>query len=217
MPQTVQTEQELPLQDYANQTTVTATAIAVLDASFAGVMVKSLTTSTPPGSPSSGDRYIVGASATGAWSGWDDYFALYHNAAWIGVPPKEGWTVRLEGTTERWRYDGSAWVEASSEIGTVTTGITASVTQTQGQGALSSTVNYIETCANANDTVTLPSATKGAVIYVANDGAQTLQIFPASGDAIDTGATDASRTLAASGRCQFIAVSAALWLSLETT
>lgn len=36
----------------------------------------------PPGSPTEGDRHIVGASATGAWSGHDGELAQYIDSAW---------------------------------------------------------------------------------------------------------------------------------------
>lgn len=213
---TKQTQQELPVQDANNQVTVTANAVDILDAAFAGLSVKSISTATPPGSPTNGDRYLVPASGTGDWFGWDDSIAFRQSGSWIELPPQEGWTLRLDGTTERYRYDGSAWVECSIETGTITTGITASVTQTQGQGPLTSSVNYIETCATTNDTVTLPSARKGLMIVVANDGAQTAQVFPASGDSIDTFATDAARLLSATRRILCIATSASHWISMET-
>lgn len=46
---------------------------------------------TPPGSPAVGDRYIVGASATGAWAGKEGQIALYINAGWAFYVPKKGW------------------------------------------------------------------------------------------------------------------------------
>lgn len=75
--------------------------------------------------------------------------------------------------------------------------ITASTTQSQGQQPLTRRFNRIATCANANDAVTLPSAVEGLMCCVRNDGANTLQIFPASGDDINGGSADASITLAA--------------------
>lgn len=49
--------------------------------------------STPPGSPSKGDRYIVGGSATGAWENEDDNVAEYDGATWIFDEPSSGWFV----------------------------------------------------------------------------------------------------------------------------
>lgn len=37
---------------------------------------------TPPGGPSIGDRYIVGAGATGAWAGQDGSIATWNGTAW---------------------------------------------------------------------------------------------------------------------------------------
>jgi hypothetical protein len=90
-------------------------------------------------------------------------------------------------------------------------GITASTTQTQGQGALKSHINEISVVANANDVVTLPSAVTGMKIIIINNGANTLQIFPASGDAINGGAADASVTLAAGNNATFAAYDGTNW------
>jgi hypothetical protein len=93
----------------------------------------------------------------------------------------------------------------------VTAGITASTTQTQGEGALVSGVNEVSTVANANDTVTLPAAVAGRQCIVINNGANTLQIFPASGDNINTGAVDASTTAATGDNILFIAINSTKW------
>lgn len=68
-----------------------------------------------------------------------------------------------------------------------TIGITASTTQTQGQQPLTTDINEISTVANTNDVVTLPSALAASRIIVINNGANTLQIFPASGDDLGDG------------------------------
>lgn len=88
--------------------------------------------------------------------------------------------------------------------------ITASTTQTQGQRPLTKDINEISTCANANDTVTLPIALEGRHCLVINNGAQTLQIFPASGDNLGAG-LNTSTTLAAGGRSLFIAYDSTNW------
>lgn len=66
-------------------------------------------------------------------------------------------------------------------------GITASTTQTQGNGALTGAFNQVLTVANTDDTVTLPTAITGMQITIINDGAKTLQIFPAGGNDLGNG------------------------------
>ena len=92
----------------------------------------------------------------------------------------------------------------------VTAGITASVTQTQGQGALTTPINEISTCANANDTVTLPAAKAGINIIVINNGANTLRVFPASGDDLGQG-VNTQTTIAASNTTRFTAYDTTNW------
>jgi hypothetical protein len=50
----------------------------------------------PPASPASGDRYIVGPSATGAWAGKDGQIALYINSGWAFYAPKKNWLCVVE-------------------------------------------------------------------------------------------------------------------------
>jgi hypothetical protein len=94
--------------------------------------------------------------------------------------------------------------------GSCTTGITASTTQTQGNGELSNEINVIATCANPNDTVTLPAAVAGRRVVVINNGAQTAKIFPASGDNLGAGA-DTATTLGATNNVVFQAYDATNW------
>ena len=55
-----------------------------------------------PGSPTDGDRYIVGSGATGDWAGWDLNIALWTDGAWLRLPPRTGWRAWVE------EFDGSA-------------------------------------------------------------------------------------------------------------
>ena len=91
-----------------------------------------------------------------------------------------------------------------------TVGITASVTQIIGNGPLTSDVNQISVCANPNDTVTLPVDQIGREVYVYNDGAQTLQVFPASGDDLGGGA-GISTTIVAGSWKRFQCYKAGFW------
>lgn len=53
----------------------------------------------------------------------------------------------------------------------------------------------------------------GLEIYIRNNGAQTLQIFPASGDAINGAAADASTTLAAGASVTYRTADSTNWYS----
>ena len=91
-----------------------------------------------------------------------------------------------------------------------TSGIVASTTQTQGQGALISAINEVSVVANPLDTVTLPSAIAGSIVRIINNGANTLQIFPASGDNLGAG-VDIATALEANETIVFEAYDATNW------
>lgn len=86
----------------------------------------------------------------------------------------------------------------------------ASVTQTQGQGQITSSYAEIRTVANPNDVVTLPSGDVGkrCIVWNMSDVGgtpNTLQIYPPSAQAIDNLAQNVSVTLEP-GRCAFFMV-----------
>jgi len=89
-------------------------------------------------------------------------------------------------------------------------GLTASTTQTQGNGALTAEINQVSTVANTNDAVTLPSAISGIKCVIINDGANTLQIFPASGDNLGAG-VDIATTLEVNEVVEFVTYNATDW------
>jgi Protein of unknown function (DUF2793) len=72
---------------------------------------KSRTTSTPPGSPASGDLYIVGASPSGAWAGQAGQLA-YFDQTWKFIAPNEGVTLWVNDEDLIYSYNGSAWIAA---------------------------------------------------------------------------------------------------------
>ncbi|MCK9571072.1 DUF2793 domain-containing protein, partial [Candidatus Pacearchaeota archaeon] len=65
--------------------------------------------SSPPASPSEGDRYIVLPTGTGAWSGHDNAIAWYYGAAWTFCSPINGWRVYDEGVGYWRNFNGVAW------------------------------------------------------------------------------------------------------------
>ena len=79
----------------------------------------------------------------------------------------------------------------------VSVGVTAATGSSQGDGAITTTFVEIATCANGGDAVTLPAAAAGKIVIIANNGANSADVFPASGDKIDGGSANAALALAA--------------------
>ena len=143
-------------------------------------------------------------------------------------------TKGTSGNFSKWNADGDL-VDAKTEptgdvVGTtdtqtltnktltlskksVTAGITAVNPGVQGDGAITTDINEISVCGTQDDAVTLPTAVAGLEITVINNGAQRLEIFPASGDAIDGGAANAAVTLAAAANVTFVAYDATNWIT----
>lgn len=105
-------------------------AFAKIDAGarLFNVIDKDLT--APPGSPTIGDVYIVGAAATGAWASQDGKIAVYGlSATWRFIAPAEGMLAWVRDEDLFYRHDGSAWGDAGfatisqpeAEAGTATT------------------------------------------------------------------------------------------------
>lgn len=119
-----------------------------------------------------------------------------------------GGSINYLGTTVGANYKSSGYWYNSSQ-----SAITASTTQTQGQGPLTKELNEVSICANANDTVTLPSSAPGMQITVTASGVNTVQIFPALGDRIDALALNASTTLATGKSKSFTSYNSTNWVS----
>ena len=71
-------------------------ALAALDAI---VQLSAIGTATePPADPAEGDRHIVGAGATGDWTGKDGGIAHFADGGWRFVTPRSGWLCYVEDT-----------------------------------------------------------------------------------------------------------------------
>ena len=71
--------------------------------------VKDRHLTAPPGSPANGDRYLVAATATGAWAGKEGKIAAYYTG-WIFITPLEGFSMWINDEDVRVTYNGSSWV-----------------------------------------------------------------------------------------------------------
>lgn len=82
------------------------------------VSVLSATETSPPASPSPGDRYLVPASGvTGNWSGHEKKIARWSGSAWEVFNPKSGWEITAQDTAQRYHYDGTSWALLHSRLG----------------------------------------------------------------------------------------------------
>ena len=96
----------------------------------------------------------------------------------------------------------------------VAVGQTANTGSVQGNNPITTEFYEIATCANAGDSCTLPTAVAGQLIIVVNNGANSADVFPASGDKIDGGSANAAFSLAAGANALFICQDGTDWDSL---
>lgn len=163
--------------------------------------------SSPPGSPTAGDVYLVNPTGGGDWVNHDDELAIYVSG-WTFVAPVEGMRLWLKDENVFLLYDGTTWITPLVETEDA---ITASVTQTQGQGSLTAAFNRVTTVVNPNDTVTLPTAVAGKSIVIVNRGGNVLRIYPALGDQIYELGVDILTTLADNARLELVAMDDTDW------
>lgn len=99
--------------------------------------------------------------------------------------------------------------------GSATNGITAFATGGQSSAtALTTTFNTIGTCATAADSVKLPAAVVGEIVYVTNAGAAAYaSVFPATGEIIDALSANASISLPAGQQIVFTCTVTGTWKS----
>jgi hypothetical protein len=89
---------------------------------------------TPPGTPTDGQRWIVGAAPTGAWAGQTGKIAAWQDGAWIFYTPREGWLSWVADEDLLYAYNGSAWnvVSGGGGGGGVTDGDKGDITVSGG-------------------------------------------------------------------------------------
>ena len=80
--------------------------------------VQSIGDTTPPTSPANGDRYIVGASATGAWATHDDELAILRGGTWqFHAPPAAGVPIiKNLADNSDWECVAGVWAEKAGGI-----------------------------------------------------------------------------------------------------
>lgn len=131
--------------------------------------------STPPISPSIGDRYVIGSSPTGAWAGQTNNIALWNGSTWTIIVVDEGTAVWVEDENVLYTYNGSTWVKIGSTVShTNLLGLTTGDDHTQYAYLFGrSGGQFIQGGNSANDTLILEStshSTKGLIVLNPNDG-----------------------------------------------
>ena len=74
-----------------------------------GLSVKSRSLTAPPATSTAGDRYIVAAGATGAWTGRDGEIAVWIGGAWEFHAPRIGWLCYVEDEDLLSAYKTTGW------------------------------------------------------------------------------------------------------------
>ena len=87
-------------------------AIRALDA-LVQLAVHDRDLAAPPATPSDGDRYIVAASASGAWVGHEGHVAAFQDGAWQFFVPNPGWLAWVADEARLLGWDGMAWRPAA--------------------------------------------------------------------------------------------------------
>src|SRR3954465_13440589 len=87
-------------------------ALATLDA-LVHLSVKERDRSTAPASPAEGDRYLVGAGATGIFAGHDGEIAMFDLGLWRFLAPGPGWLAYVAGEDSILSHDGTSWHDLS--------------------------------------------------------------------------------------------------------
>lgn len=83
-------------------------------------VVLSRAVTTPPVSPTLGDRYIIPSGATGAWAGRTNQVAVFLVGGWQFMQPKAGWLFYVADESGDAYYSGTAWSLPRKSTGTWT-------------------------------------------------------------------------------------------------
>lgn len=97
--------------------------------------VQSRATTAPPGSPATGDRYIVPSGASGAWAAQTNKIATWNGVAWVLTDPVEGMNTRVVDEAVRVEWASSAWRVVDALVGSPLTYDSTSVSVTSSEAA----------------------------------------------------------------------------------
>lgn len=90
-------------------------ALRLLDA-MVQLSVLDRTRTTPPVSPTDGDRHIVASGASGLWVGWDLNVAFWVDGVWMRLVPRPGWLAWVADEAAFVVWNGSSWEPVGEPI-----------------------------------------------------------------------------------------------------
>ncbi len=64
---------------------------------------------TPPTVTTIQDRYLIGGTGTGAWTGKDWQIAMWDGAAWLFTAQKDGMLTKVKDEGKYYTSNGTAW------------------------------------------------------------------------------------------------------------
>lgn len=129
------------------------------------------------------------------------------------VTPSAATTVRIEASPAcDVEYDYGTQPALTNSTFAATTGLTAKAGGGQsGATALTGNINRITVCATAADSALLPAAIVGRRVSVYNAGAASCNVFPQTGESINSGAANAAFAVATTKSAIFECVATGLW------
>ncbi len=74
---------------------------------------------TPPGTPATGDRYIISASPqapSGAWAGEDNNVAEWNGTSWDFTTTTEGFACWVEDEDSQYVFNATSWVKLGTTV-----------------------------------------------------------------------------------------------------
>ena len=98
----------------------------------------------------------------------------------------------------------------------ISAAVSAAGSNQAGATALTTMINNVTTVA-ASTGVVLPTAVAGYIVIVRNGGANALNVYPATGAAINAGAANAAHSLPIGAMIQYVATSATQWYTMSST
>ena len=116
---------------------------------------------TPPASPSEGDRHIVAYGATGLWAGWDGDVALWTDGAWMRLPARDGWRAWVASEATLVLRIGTTWLTLEAALNLIARAETVAVAAAAG-GATTGMAVFEETLsgltgASVDTTIVIPN------------------------------------------------------------